>query len=164
MQSNQIKTLSVQDVLDGSDLYKIPIYQRNYAWGDKEITQLIQDIADYISSEKDKKHYYIGTLVVYERRDAGEIFYETIDGQQRLTTLSILVAAIKNIYRNEVNLDWYKNVNLEYFSRKKSSQSLQSVFNNELSNTHLILNDEIIGAYQLIVKRLKTILEEKKYR
>lgn len=163
MSTNQIKTLSVQEVLDGADLYKIPIYQRNYAWGDKEITQLIQDIADYISDEKEKNNYYIGSLIVYLRNeDKRNQFYETIDGQQRLTTLSILVAVIKNIYNSEVNLDWYEKVNLEYFSRKKSSQSLYSVFNNEISGNHLILNDEITEAYQLIIKRLKTILEEKK--
>ena len=162
MSTNQIKTLSVQEVLNGADLYKIPIYQRNYAWGDKEITQLIQDIADYISEEKEKNNYYIGSLIVYVRNEEKRNeFYETIDGQQRLTTLSILVAVIKNIYKNEVNLDWYKNINLEYFSRKKSSQSLHSVFNNEVSSNHLILNDEITDAYQLIIKRLKTILEEK---
>lgn len=158
MSTNQIKTLSVQEVLDGADLYKIPIYQRNYAWGDKEITQLIQDIADYISDEKEKNNYYIGSLIVYLRNeDKRNQFYETIDGQQRLTTLSILVAVIKNIYKNEINLDWYEKVNLEYFSRKKSSQSLHSVFNNEVSS-----NDEITEAYQLIIKRLKTILDEKK--
>lgn len=163
MQNNQIKTLSVQEVLNGTDLYKIPIYQRNYAWGDKEITQLIQDIADYISGEKEKNNYYIGSLIVYVRNEEKtNEFYETIDGQQRLTTLSILVAVIKNIYKNEINLDWYEKVNLEYFSRKKSSQSLHSVFNNEVSSKKLIVNDEITEAYQLIIKRLKIILEEKK--
>src|SRR5690554_5976120 len=128
MQNDLIKTLSVQQVLNGKDLYKIPIYQRNYAWGDKEITQLIQDIADYISSDKDKNHYYIGSLIVY-LRNAGTAneFYETIDGQQRLTTLSILVAVIKNTYKDKIKLDWYENINLEYFSRKKSSESLRSV-------------------------------------
>ena len=163
MLTNQIKTLSVKEVLDGADLYKIPIYQRNYAWGDKEITQLIQDIVDYISGDKEKNHYYIGSLIVYVRNEekANE-FYETIDGQQRLTTLSILVAVIKNFYKSEVNLEWYKNINLEYFSRKKSSQSLHSVFNNEISGNHSILNDEITDAYQLIIKRLQTILAEKK--
>lgn len=161
MLTNQIKTLSVQQVLDGTDLYKIPIYQRNYAWGDKEITQLIQDIVDYITGDKTKHHYYIGSLVVYVRNEGKPTeFYETIDGQQRLTTLSILVAVIKNIYHNEVNLEWYKNINLEYFSRKKSSQSLQSVFNNEISSNQLVWNDEITDAYQLIIKRLKTVLEE----
>ena len=161
MSNNQIKTLSVQEVLDGRDLYKIPIYQRNYAWGDKEITQLIQDIADYISSDKDKNNYYIGSLIVYLRNDGTATeFFETIDGQQRLTTLSILVAVIKNIYNDKVNLDWYENINLEYFSRKKSSESLISVFNNKVSSNNSAGNDDISFAYELIIKRLKTILDE----
>ena len=64
--------------------YIIPLYQREYAWGEKQIVRLIEDISD---AEKDKK-YYIGTLIVSERND-GQL--EVIDGQQRLTTLFLLL-------------------------------------------------------------------------
>ncbi len=64
--------------------YIIPLYQREYAWGEKQIVRLIEDISD---AEKDKK-YYIGTLIVSERNDKK---LEVIDGQQRLTTLFLLL-------------------------------------------------------------------------
>lgn len=64
--------------------YIIPLYQREYAWGEKQIVRLIEDISD---AEKDKK-YYIGTLIVSKRND-GKL--EVIDGQQRLTTLFLLL-------------------------------------------------------------------------
>ena len=71
--------------------YIIPLYQREYAWGEKQIVRLIEDISDAEKdnkdAEKDKK-YYIGTLIVSKRND-GKL--EVIDGQQRLTTLFLLL-------------------------------------------------------------------------
>ena len=81
--------------LFSSDDYVIPIYQRNYEWGEPQITQLIQDIVDYIV--KDNNRYYIGSLIAYERKLEGGVIYETIDGQQRLTTLTILLSVIKRV-------------------------------------------------------------------
>ena len=74
----------------------IPVYQRNYEWGEPQITQLIQDIVDYILKSKDtaKPKYYIGSLIAYERKLDGSVIYETIDGQQRLTTINITYVAL----------------------------------------------------------------------
>jgi hypothetical protein len=71
--------------------YLIPRYQRNYSWGDKEIGQLIRDVADYRARRH--KAYYIGTLVVHRRDDSGD--FETVDGQQRLTTLTLVIAWLR---------------------------------------------------------------------
>lgn len=80
---------------DGSNLfsrgdrYEIPLYQRPYAWGERHIEQLIEDIDD-LSDEGDQS-YYLGSLVVWRKTDGS---YEVIDGQQRLTTLFILLSAL----------------------------------------------------------------------
>ena len=71
--------------------YIIPLYQREYAWGEKQIVRLIEDISDAEKDNKDaenEKNYYIGTLIVSERNDKK---LEVIDGQQRLTTLFLLL-------------------------------------------------------------------------
>ena len=47
--------LNISQLLNGNSHYSIPIYQRNYAWGEKEITQLIQDIADYAEKNSTKE-------------------------------------------------------------------------------------------------------------
>ena len=87
--SSEISQLSIKALLSGRDEYVIPMYQRNYAWEEGEITQLIQDVIDYLPKKDYKaRNYYIGTLVVYERPDSKTSVFETIDGQQRLTTLS----------------------------------------------------------------------------
>lgn len=65
------------------DRYIIPLYQRPFAWSDKEICRLIEDINDFTTD-----HYYLGSLIVYLRQDG---IYEVIDGQQRLTALFLLL-------------------------------------------------------------------------
>lgn len=113
--SSILKECSIKDIYCGnpgmSITYEIPIYQRNYAWGRDEICALIKDIQD--SMEIGKSVYYIGTLVTYKR---DENIYEVIDGQQRLTTIFIILKALyaKNI-RNR----------LTYSARKLSASTIK---------------------------------------
>lgn len=69
--------------------YVIPRYQRAYAWEDKEIVQLIDDINDSVGD------YYIGSLVVAKVKGREEK-YEVVDGQQRLTTLYLLLHYLRS--------------------------------------------------------------------
>lgn len=73
-------------IFDTDAHYVIPRYQRPYAWEDKEIVQLIDDIDDIGTSE----NYYIGSLIVSRVKGKKET-YEVVDGQQRLTTLFLLL-------------------------------------------------------------------------
>lgn len=68
--------------------YVIPRYQRAYAWEDNEIWQLIDDINDIDIDSTE--NYYIGSLIVSKIRGKTET-YEVVDGQQRLTTLFLLL-------------------------------------------------------------------------
>ena len=89
--NNILEECSINDIYFSnrgvSILYKIPIYQRNYAWEREEIYALIKDVYDSLK----KSVYYIGTLVTYKR---DENIYEIIDGQQRLTTIYIILKAL----------------------------------------------------------------------
>lgn len=76
---------SIAEIFDANSRYVIPLYQRNYAWGEDQIEALFQDIYEAWNSKTEQ--YYIGSLVVLKRRNGD---YEVIDGQQRLTTLSLL--------------------------------------------------------------------------
>lgn len=146
-QSEKITALNLTELLGNNEQYEIPIYQRNYAWEAKEIEQLIQDIIDY-SIHHNSKNYYIGTLVVAEEK--GKL--STIDGQQRLTTLSILTSVIKNLHK-EVNLDWFKNINLRYASREKSTISIAASFNGVFENG-IEYEANIKAAYDICSKEL----------
>lgn len=82
---------SIKEIFDTSNKYIIPLYQRNYAWGKEQIEALIQDIYEAYAKNQ-KSNYYIGSLVVLRRHNGD---YEVIDGQQRLTTLSLLTKILK---------------------------------------------------------------------
>ncbi|WP_149304899.1 DUF262 domain-containing protein [Pareuzebyella sediminis] len=156
-----INTFSIREIFDSGD-YIIPIYQRNYAWGEPEIAQLIQDIYDYAVSEKRASNYYIGTLVVYERLEENrKIVYETIDGQQRLTTLNILVSVLNRLYKDQINYIIPYKLNLFFDSRKKSSEALE-VISRKTSELQFdpskSYNSNIRQAYQDIEKLLKKLL------
>lgn len=70
--------------------YIIPIYQRNYAWEEYQITALIKDVFDSCIKDPNTP-YYLGTLVTYKHGDSK---YEIIDGQQRLTTIYMVLKAL----------------------------------------------------------------------
>ena len=77
---------TIGQIFDGSNRYVVPLYQRNFAWRQEQIEQLLQDV--YVAFlNNPQSHYFIGSLIVLKRSN-GE--YEVIDGQQRLTTLSLI--------------------------------------------------------------------------
>ena len=129
---NKIDDLSVRELLVTGE-YRIPIYQRNYAWGISETTQLIQDIADYAKDSNDSNdsnnqtYYYIGNLIVFPRFKDNQQYFETIDGQQRLTTLTILICALRLC--SNYDFSWYKRVNVSFDYREKSNYTLSVLFN-----------------------------------
>jgi len=160
--SDNLTPLKIKDLLSNNSKYSIPIYQRNYAWGEKEITQLIQDIVDY-SVEKPNIPYYLGSLVVYEKKNENNVTYETIDGQQRLTTLTILLSALKN-NKNKLgfvnDISWF-TLNLSFDSRIKSTETLKDVFTHDIIYKNHF-NTEIKQAYDDCLKIVQRILKENK--
>ena len=109
-----LKELSINEVFNGNDnvTYEIPIYQRNYAWEKDEIAALVRDAWD--ACEKNRAAYFIGTLVTYDR---GDSTFEVIDGQQRLTTLFLILRALKQEVRNK----------LTYRARKRSNETIEKI-------------------------------------
>lgn len=153
---NNIQELNIKELLSSDNSYLIPIYQRNYAWGEKEISQLLQDIIDYLPSNK---NYYLGTLVVYETIHNGKTTYETIDGQQRLTTLSILLSLLKNEHIDNVDTKWFSKLNLCFYSREIATKTLDAAFKGYFENNQ-DYKESIKTAYELIAKNLPIKLSE----
>lgn len=89
--------MSVRDLFS-DHLYRIPLYQRAYAWTRAEIGTLLRDVRDARfkaagqDGGSDARDYFIGSLVVNTVYVDGELLHEVVDGQQRLTTLFILLA------------------------------------------------------------------------
>lgn len=88
----EVNKQSVKQLLETGKTHRfvIPEYQRSYAWNDEQIQTLFDDLAEYTSNENESS-YFLGTIVSYEN-DSGE--QEIIDGQQRITSLLLLLRAI----------------------------------------------------------------------
>lgn len=138
--------------------YVIPIYQRNYDWGEREALQLLEDISDYAqkNKEQDKEQpYYIGSAVVFLRTAHGETYFETIDGQQRLKTLTILACLLKH----QEKAGWFEKPNLSYDHRKEADEALMMLVNGQLSQHPSAQN--IVSVYRLFEKHLQPMLTAK---
>lgn len=102
------KEYFIKDLLSPKFLFEIPDYQRAYSWTTENLKQLVDDISDSIRLNKEREFdsfepYFIGSIVLCgkEYREDGFGRYEVIDGQQRLTSLIMLIATIRDIINNE---------------------------------------------------------------
>lgn len=142
---NILEECSINDIYFSNSgvsiLYKIPIYQRNYAWGREEIYALIKDVHDSL----EKSVYYIGTLVTYKR---DENIFEVIDGQQRLTTIYIILKAL--------GIETIANC-LTYSARKVSAMTIEKMpkFGEEKDKS-------IVDGFNYAKEAIKDIVGEKK--
>ncbi|MES2789514.1 MAG: DUF262 domain-containing protein, partial [Planctomycetota bacterium] len=95
MKATEAKLL---DFLKKSPQFVIPIYQRTYSWTEKECRQLWDDIVRTGADERITVHF-VGSIVYIDKADSNVTTWEpllVIDGQQRLTTVTLLIAALAN--------------------------------------------------------------------
>lgn len=134
--NDDLEIISVSSILNKYN-YLVPIYQRNFAWTEVQIVQLIEDIESAIKDDTD--HYFLGNLIV-NRTDNN--MYEVIDGQQRLTTLYLLKKYLGMIFLKE---------SLKFEAREKSNRTLRHLHD---SNSSELNNDlaapEILNGYSII--------------
>lgn len=125
--------------------FLIPIYQRNYAWGETQIVQLIEDIDSAVTLDTDTGEYFLGNLILNKRdtlSDDGYLYTnEVIDGQQRLTTLYILCSYLGITFDKEA---------LRFEARVQSNQTLDLINEANVNNDDSILSDEILKGYEII--------------
>lgn len=111
------------------DEYIVPLYQRNFAWMEEQIRQLLQDIYDH---HKDIGNYYLGSLVVLQRNDGK---YEVIDGQQRLTALNIICKDLDITSRPCLHYDSRPEVEV-FFNTLYNSDTCKDCYKNYQSNEY----------------------------
>ena len=132
--------------------YVIPRYQRAYAWEEKEIEQLIDDICD---DNDPKRDYYIGSLIVARRKADDGVEYEVIDGQQRLTTIYLLLQCLLDegyFSRGEVSV----GEALSFDCRSKSNYTLAYIQSDaqKSEGKEELLDQSILLAVDIIKKKL----------
>lgn len=93
----------VEDILNSSIQFEVPRYQREYKWGRSEAVEFIEDVKSY--AEADNGSLFLGT-VIFDVSEAANKLYRIVDGQQRITTIIVLLIACRNVAKkiNAVNL------------------------------------------------------------
>jgi hypothetical protein len=147
--------LSIEEVFAGR-LLEVPDYQRGYAWGEEQLRDFIEDL----ELLGDGKEHYTGTLVLHPRRDRGSrmdsqgssyISADIVDGQQRLTTIVLLLDAIRRELASQQMLESLADgIRSNYLSvRDISGQPLLRLKLNGDTNNYWqdeVLSDEPLGA------------------
>lgn len=110
--------------LSGLNFY-IPDYQRGYRWTPSLAIQMLDDFKEFIEDLEDEEKnpgqfYCLQPIVVKPFEKEGRIFYELIDGQQRLTTLLIILKHLEDAIRSEIGKDKFKHFCLTYQTPRHS--------------------------------------------
>ena len=138
MANSNLKTLSE---IFNDKIFRIPDYQRGYSWGKHEVEDFWRDLENL---GKDKYHY-TGMLTLDKDTD----YYHVIDGQQRLTTIAILLKNILDKFDDEdwINDDYQKKkaVDTYLYKFKRDSKNPNIIFGYEENNpSYLFYKNEIL--------------------
>lgn len=172
----QAKETKLQDIIEGTKQYVIPLFQRTYSWTTKEWEVLWKDLVELSEMENPRTHF-IGSIVNMPTVSVpeGVAKYLLIDGQQRLTTIFILLTLLRNKARaiqnqgfaEEINntllVNPYKKDN-DYFKLMPTQVdrvTYQNLINGNVNETE----NQLTRAYTFFDKKLKQVeLEPEKLK
>lgn len=140
MSSPSIKLISIMELIDGKYSFNIPNYQRGYRWEKQQIEDLLNDLLSFKESadQKSDQFYCLQPLVV---KNIGNNVYNVIDGQQRLTTIFLILQYL------EPDIIRFANKN-DFYTIKYETRDSSEKFLNSISNTKEI-NDENIDSFYM---------------
>lgn len=169
MSQYNAKQLTVDGIINTGFTFEIPDYQRGYRWGKTEVTDLLDDIMDVVKSEKSKEevrelcdaHPYCLQPIAFDTKNEGQGKMIVVDGQQRLTTIFLILKFIEEKMRaipdNILPMLGIKDIGeyCRYYSLQYDNPNRDAVFNqvktdlNQI-NTENIDSYHITQAYQII--------------
>lgn len=110
-----VNKFPVSQILDSESrvVFEIPKYQREYTWGSKEWMNLYDDL------KENGDGYFLGSIICINETTFNSPKYEVVDGQQRLTTISLFLAALYTIFNNHyTELDEDQQADILQLKRK----------------------------------------------
>ena len=108
--------------------FKIPRFQRPYSWTDEEVDDFWEDVINRADGD-----YFIGAMVVYQTKKQ---YYGIVDGQQRLTTITLILASIRNAFLDYGNENLARGVHQNIEKANKENEN-EYVLNSETSYPYL---------------------------
>lgn len=105
-------------------VFIIPPFQRNYEWSTEQCTELFSDI---IKACKNKNSHYLGNIVYYLGKNSGASYSENIliDGQQRVTTILLLLCAIRDSMDPNTEIEDINDINKMYLRNEGDSEAFR---------------------------------------
>jgi hypothetical protein len=95
MEKLDAKTRPIGTLLTQEFFFRIPEYQRPFSWDSDNFEDLVDDI---VNAKRDQE-YFLGTIVLHHRAKEGH--YDVVDGQQRLTSVMILLACLRDLVEDD---------------------------------------------------------------
>ena len=102
----------------------IPNYQRGYRWGKQEVIKLLDDIWKFGQSGQNENNFYCLQPLVLLPNNAENGLYEVLDGQQRLTTITLIIHYFNEFFRGR---NKYSTITLTYQTRPEITTALTSI-------------------------------------
>lgn len=152
MKASETKLL---DFLHSSRQFAIPIYQRTYSWTEKECRQLWDDIVRAGSDDAISVHF-VGSIVYIDKADANLTSWEpllVIDGQQRLTSVSLLLSALARAVEESEPFDGFSRRKIENYYLLNPEETGERHFKLLLSQTDKASLTAIVDKQELPKER-----------
>ena len=149
-------------------IFRIPDYQRGYAWEEKQLQELWDDVEEIPEENGEFKKHYTGTIYLEEiaaheneKWLSAVKFYDVVDGQQRLTTISIFIFELLKLASNGYNGESKDDLEKTYLSKTNSSgnstvyrfsyahtdNNYNFLLRNIFENKSFILKDKSLNLY-----------------
>ena len=161
---------NLRKLLEGTKQYQVPLYQRTYSWKADQLRRLWDDLVKLAEDRRDRGQgatHFIGSMVLAPSPSVGPAGVQeflVVDGQQRLTTLTLLLAAIRDHRSETENPSHYERVNEKYLLNKweedqplklSPTQADRSSYNACIRRTHQAGSADPVGtAYRFFRARL----------
>ena len=144
---------------DDEKFYQIPDYQRPYSWDKENISDLIDDLVSAFK-RNDNENYFCGSIVLVENTIDNR--FDVIDGQQRITTFTIISCVFRDLYENVLGKKALKYI----------SNSIQDEFEESKRKLRFLINEkyqvdfesDVLKKIEFIdFKNIERELKNKKY-
>lgn len=157
---------NIQTML-ASNIVRVPAYQRAYSWDKVHYEQFWEDLVEYTGSASNT-NYYLGHFLYHKTKDRN---YDIVDGQQRLTTITIFLCALKNRLVSLRQLDEEEEMVFENIVQRKNIVHFSTVhydnqFFKDFVIDHNIYNPtsnsqkRIVNAYNYFMTRMQEVSDD----
>lgn len=154
----------VEEVLNGNRRFMVPIYQRKYQWGDSRLEPFWEDVsskAAEILENKNSFQHYMGALILSPVDQGSQIgrtpVVQIVDGQQRLTTFQIFLAALREVARAH-DLNGVKEQIKDYLFNEPRNRDIDPLTRFKLTPTQSdreIFHDTIEMSYEDVTQKYR---------